>query len=291
MTTKRHHYIPEFYIKGFLNPNNKVYVFDKFERSFKPNDFSPKQIFYEWHRNTLEINGVKDDFIEKLYGYWDNKLSKTYERIINQEGKLNSDPIDYFNLITFISLIHWRIPFHDEMVVEQINKSSNQELYFKIINKNTNQEASPEFYEEVKKRAGFIEMMRLAKPVIEYLTLDIENSLPNWKIYYSGSATELHILGDNPIVFKTEPEKNILETELIFPLSKGKFMCHTNGKRLEQIQPEARVSIDVMLFLQAERYVIGPNKEYLKTIQMLSENYNTEARIDYLRNDIFKIFK
>ncbi len=291
MITKRHHYIPEFYIKGFLNSNNKVFVFDKLEQNFKPNEFSPKQIFFEWHRNTVKINGVNDDFIEKLYGFWDNLISKTYEKIINQKGKLISEPMDYFHLIVFVSLIHWRIPFQDEDIIELLNNSSKEELSFKIYNKKTNEEANPEFYDNVKKREGFKEIYRLSKPVIDYLTLDIKNRLNNWKIYFAGSGVQLHILGDNPAVFKNEPKINILETELIFPLSKGKFICHTNGKSLEQIRPETRVSIDIMIFLQAERYVIGPDKDYLNTIKMLAGNYNNKTRIDSLRNDIFKVFQ
>lgn len=51
MITKRHHYLPEFYIKGFLNSNGKVFVYDKHKKAFNPNEQSPKQFF----SNGIEI--------------------------------------------------------------------------------------------------------------------------------------------------------------------------------------------------------------------------------------------
>lgn len=290
MTTKRHHYIPEFFIKGFLNSNDKIFVYDKLEKGFKSNEFSPKQIFFEWNRNTLEIHGKQDDFIEKLYSYWDDLLSKAYKKIIHQKGRVKYETTDLFHLIVLISLTHWRIPAQDQEISDIVDKSTPQELFFKIYNKKTNQEASTEFYNEIKKRPGFIEMYKLSKPIIEYLTLDILKCINDWKVYSATSSVQLHILGDNPIVFRNLPSNNILEQELIFPLSKGTFICYTNGKRLEMIQPETRVSIDIMIFLQSKRYVIGPNKDYLNSIQLMASNYNSESRIDMLRKDIFKNF-
>jgi len=113
MITKRHHYLPEFYTKGFVNENNKLHVFDKKEHRFKKNEFSPRQIFFEWHRNTLLINGKKDDFIEKLYGRWEDLLSPTYNYIKNQTGRIQYEVEDIFKLILLISLTYWRIPIND----------------------------------------------------------------------------------------------------------------------------------------------------------------------------------
>jgi len=134
-------------------------------------------------------------------------------------------------------------------------------------------------------------MYKLAKPIIEYITLDIAKDIENWKIYGASSNVQVHILGDNPIIFKSIPKRNILESELIFPITKGVTIYHTKGKVIKAIQPENRVRADLMIFLQSKRYVIGSNKEYLNFIQLLAQQYDSASKIELLRSEIFTIFE
>ncbi len=134
-------------------------------------------------------------------------------------------------------------------------------------------------------------LLWLYKPIIDYLSLDVEKSIHNWLIYGAASDIQLHLLGDNPIIFKNTPKNNILESELIFPLTKGLTLYHTKGKKIRQIMPEIRVKVDIFIFIQADKYVIGPNKEYLNSIHHLSLMYDTESKKESLRNEIFEVFE
>jgi hypothetical protein len=290
-TTNRHHYLPEFYIKGFVNYDNKINVYDKSEKHFNKNEVSPKQIFFEWNRNTLLIHGEKDDFVEKLYGRIENIISPAYNKIKIQSGEINYNVKDTFNLLLLVSLTFWRLPINDEDAKRFVLSTPNKDLFIKIFNKNTKKEASEYFYEKIKNRNGFIEMYKLSKPIIDFMTLDLNRSFDNWKIYSAASDVQLHLLGDNPIVFKHQPGDNILETELIFPLTKGVTLYHNKGKIIRQIQPEDRIKVDIMVFLQSERYVVGSNRDYLSTIEILAKQYNTKPRVENLRKEIFKIFE
>ena len=291
MSSERHHYLPEFYIKGFLNSDNKVYVFDKREGKFKKNEFSPKQIFYEWNRNTLLIEGQKDNFLEKRYGDFDSLLSPTYNKIKNQSDGMQYNVNDILDLIILVSLTHWRIPLNDENAQSLVQSTSNKELMIKIFNRETREEASESFYTKVKELNGFVEIYKLAKPMFDLASLDDEDIIDNWKIYSRDSQSALHILGDNPIIFKNRPQSNILETELVFPLTKSATLHHIKTKKIKQIPFEWRVKVDLLIFLQSERYVVGSNKNYLKTIHLAAQGYNTEFRIQSLRKEIFDIFE
>jgi hypothetical protein len=134
-------------------------------------------------------------------------------------------------------------------------------------------------------------MYRLSKPIIDYLSLDIEKNIHNWVIYGAASDIQVHLLGDNPIIFKNTPQSNILESELIFPLTKGITLYHTKGKKIRQIMPEIRVKMDILIFIQADKYVIGPNKEYLDSIRHLSLMYDTQSKKESLKNEIFEVFE
>jgi hypothetical protein len=49
--------------------------------------------------------------------------------------------------------------------------------------------------------------------------------------------------------------------------------------------------VDILVFLQSKRFVVGPNKDYLNAIQVLSERYDSKSRIKELRSEIFSIFE
>ncbi|MFM9950533.1 MAG: DUF4238 domain-containing protein [Saprospiraceae bacterium] len=291
MKANRHHYLPQFYIHGFVNSDNKISVYDKQEKRFKKQEFSPKQIFFEWNRNTLLVEGKKDDSVEKLYGYFESLISPTYNRIKMQSGRIKYDINDIFNLLVLVSLTHWRLPLNDVNAENFVQSTPRKDLIIKIFNKETGEEASEDLYEKVKKRNGFVEMYKLLKPIIDFMSLNMKNSIEHWKIYRADSEIQSHILGDNPIVFKDQPQNNILETELIFPLTKGIMLYHNKGKKIKQIQPEDRVNVDIMIFLQSRRYVVGSNKDYLNKIKSLAQGCNTKSEIEILRNEIFEIFE
>lgn len=291
MKSGRHHYLPEFYIKGFVNSKKKVHVFDKFENKFKKKEFSPRQIFFKWDRNSLFLDGEKDDFIERLYGSFESKLSPTYNKIKRQNGKIQYGINDVFNLLLLVTLTHWRLPVNDDVAEKFVSSRSNKELFIKVFDKETGEEASENLYNNVKRRSGFIEMYKLVKPYFDYMSLDIKTNFNNWKIYSAASEVQLHLLGDNPIVLKKQFQDNILQNELIFPLTKGITLYHNKGKKIKQIEPESRIKVDVMVFLQSKRYIVGPNGDYLNTIQQLANGYNTKSKIEVLRNEIFEIFE
>lgn len=57
--SKRHHYLPQFYIKGFVGNDGKVAVYNKEKDKIDKIRKSPKQLFYEYNRNTFEIDEKK----------------------------------------------------------------------------------------------------------------------------------------------------------------------------------------------------------------------------------------
>ncbi|MEO0683892.1 MAG: DUF4238 domain-containing protein [Cyanobacteria bacterium J06649_11] len=288
MKSSRHHYLPKFYIKGFVNSRGKVFVYDKIDRAIKKVEFSPKQVFYEWNRNTLEINGEKDDFLEGLYGSLESAISPSYNRIAKQTGKIDYDPEDLFHLFLLISLTFWRSPINDSMVEDFVELIPNDKLFIKIFDKTTGKEADDKTYEELRSLPAFLHMYRLARPAIDYMLLDVKEEIVNWAIYSGMSDKKLHLLGDNPILFKEKSRANILENELIFPLTSGSSLVHTKGRKRKLVNPENKVRVDLLIFIQSERYVVGPDKQYLQMISALSHEYDSESKVDYLRKEIFE---
>ncbi len=287
--SRRHHYIPQFLINGFTGDENKVAVYDIKEKRFWKTNASSKQIFFEWNRNIFEINNEETDFVEKLYKNIDNDFAEIYNEIKNQKEP-QLDILQWFHLILFIGITYWRIPKTDNEIKSYINNSTRKDLFFEIRNKETNQDAPKEIYNRILREDSFIESYRMIKPLFDWIKKDPSKEIENWKLYYAANSNELHLLGDNPIILRDDCVENIFNNELIFPLTKGKKVYHTKGKKIKKIPPENSVKIDILIMLQSTRYICGPDRNYLNAIVMLSQRYNTEERKLKLKEEVFEVF-
>lgn len=287
--SRKHHYLPEFYLKGFLNEGNRLHVLDKNSGTIL-NDRSPSQVFFEWNRNLFEVNGADDDYVEKLYGRMDSDLAQAYNKVRHHspgETKLE----DLIPIIFFVGLTFWRIPRTDEEIKAMMQNASPENLYFGVYENDERLPDDHEIYQRIFGRKDFIQGYRMMKPIIDYLGSLGSQSIDDWKLYYAAPDVQLHLIGDNPIISRSDQVDNIFETELIFPLTKGKTLYHTRGRTIKELKPEHRVSVDVLLFVQSERYVAGPDRGYLECIAQLATGYDTNEKIASLRQEVFDIFE
>tara|TARA_B110000908_G_C10154660_1_gene403038 strand:- start:195 stop:1073 length:879 start_codon:yes stop_codon:yes gene_type:complete len=289
--SQRHHYLPVFYITGFTGEDGKISVFNKFKGEIDKLRKSPKQIFFEWNRNSFNINGHETDFLEKVYQFGETKFAETYRKLIDKFEPITVTAYDILHLTLFISEINWRIPVRDKVFNEYINSYDYRNAPIKLIDKETGEHKSIEELKPLTKEPAFKESMRHVMAIEDYLKNTKKIKIENWLIYYKPiEAPQLRILCDNPIILREETE-NILESELIFPLSNGKIVYHTKGKRLKEIPAMNNISIDTLLFIQANQYVCCSDTSYLNSIRELSKLYNTPERINILRNEIFQVFE
>ena len=84
-TSWRHHYLPEFYLKGFTNQDGKFKIFDVHRQLFIKNgkDFSTESYFFEEDGNTIHTDKGADDFIEKGFAEVDNRVADLFNKIRN----------------------------------------------------------------------------------------------------------------------------------------------------------------------------------------------------------------
>jgi hypothetical protein len=101
---RRHHYIPQFYLKNFENHNGKLFVLDMGKRrqwTSTPRDVACERDFYR-----VEMEGVDPNVIEKILSIIESEAAKVISGIIHKkqfpEGK------DYDVLLYFIILLFMR---------------------------------------------------------------------------------------------------------------------------------------------------------------------------------------
>lgn len=289
--SKRHHYIPEFQLRRFTNEDGLLHVFNKQTWAFHTSGPRfPRQVFFEWNRNLFEVHGKKDDYIEGLYSRIDNDLARSYNRVINDLGNTKTHIYDLFEIILLTGLTYWRMPRTDTEIKKFIDYSKIEDLYMNIYDENRLIPYSHESYQLMVELDHFSQAFRMIKPIVDYLKADVARIFKDWFISSSTSDVQLHLIGDNPIILKTDEGDNIFETELIFPLTKGKTLYYNKGKKILELAPEHTVLVDVLLFIQCETYVAGPNKNYIASIAKIAQEHNTETKVNQLKEEVFNIF-
>lgn len=110
--------------------------------------------------------------------------------------------------------------------------------------------------------------------------IEKEVIMENWKLYsVETNLPQLNLLSDSPVIIRN-PNSNILKSELIFSVSRGITIYHTNDKILNEIPAESRMRVDVLAFLQSNKFVCGPKAEYLKDMAEYAKFYDTTNKIE-----------
>jgi hypothetical protein len=119
----RHHFVPAFYLSGFTDTNNHVWIYDK----TSGNVFfdKPKNVGFEKHYHTLRrSDGTKDtNSIENfLCEVWEGPASKIIKRISDGDFPCGEDR-QFF--ACFLGLSFTRSPNYREIVNYVLSESAN----------------------------------------------------------------------------------------------------------------------------------------------------------------------
>lgn len=295
--SSRHHYIPIYYLKGFLNNNSEFAIFDKKNKVLKKGYFSPRTHFFEYDRNIVQGAEGLTDSLEGLYAMYDDKIARLFEMLRNiKERKDILNPRNILELKLFISMMFWRIPETDDLYEQFFEDKSFQEIGFTIMNKYTNEESvdADAIANRLYCNPSFRKTCRfLVLPLNTFEILLKESDVDNWNYYYSEivETGPLHLCGDNPIVFKDINNFFNFEDDLILPVSSNKTLVFSRGIKPKMLKPEFKVELDLILFSQASRYVCGPNREYLGKIADMYYENDEKISFQTRKNELFNYLR
>ena len=91
--SKKHHYIPRFFLKSFARKEGKKYIVNVFNKK-NLNKFPENidNIGYIKNFHTIKINGKNTDFIEKVHNeIYEKRYSKQYKHILNKLENIRQD--------------------------------------------------------------------------------------------------------------------------------------------------------------------------------------------------------
>lgn len=291
MNSKKHHYIPRFYLKGFTNDHGSFYVYDK--KADKMWLSNPDNAFTENHRNTsimkhLETYEViRTDLPEEMLAYFDSKAAKIIQEVKDStSNEIFFTPERLHEIKLFIMTTFWRTPANDHLREEMIAKSSFEDLGFGFYDKDGIRSEESEVL--IKETNLWVKTYPALLPISGTLKKNNETKNDQWRIAYRSS--NFHLVTDNPIILKEYSGFASFQKDLIAPLTSKHLLIVTEKICSGSLPPVFSLQTDLLLFHRAARYVASADERYLKFIVSESNKLNNHGWEDLLLESIFGHF-
>lgn len=263
--SKRHHYIPVSYLKGFYNKNNFFYVYDK--ATGKIRKTNANDVFFEKDRNSiiLRASGEKDDWLERFYAGIDSLGAPILTKVVKSKATEQAlDLQEMFRLALYISFLFWRVPIRDQETEGIIDSVGFNTGYFDIIDKRTGKPVDEHIKREMLTDEGMRKAYRLILPFIPFFLKSTYENIRNWKFFYQDPG--FNITGDNPIVQREKPGYENVLGEFILPLASNRLLICSRDVPRKDLNPEVSIELGLAILHQSDRFVCCSRGDFLKTL-------------------------
>lgn len=281
--SKRHHYIPQFFIKGFTDDDELLWIYDKKYDKILKDKKSTKSIFFGENINSVTLNNQKFDLIEKFYSGSDNyfakKICKIRDELVDDIETTESSSI----LDVFILFLFWRRYSNNDTVNETASMLIHSlESIINFDKSACNEHLSKDDMDKLKKSILAFSILKDDENKI------IENKTGHYKIL--NFKEPFYFISDNPVIFDRLPSssKSLIESFKIFPISKYRIYLGFSESGYTLTIEQSKL-INLILIDQADRYVGSFSKEYLESFVNVYRKLNQkEEMFSYLKERLIK---
>lgn len=293
--SKRHHYIPQYYLKGFTNENGLFYLYEVLRNRMDKNLHNTDSLFFEKNRNIIRYKGQLSDIIEDYYTDFDTIFANLFREIkkgVSEDELFNSKIMVCIK--QFLALFLCRLPVIDEQIdfiLDNLDFSKTRNI-ITIDGKNVlTLENSKKLLSEDKNFRYFFRCF-----ILPILIFDLRaEDEGRWYLLQGKDMLQHHVCCDVPVLIKNLDLANLLSfnTDFIFPLTKDKLLIHSMKKDIcmENLASCFYIEVDLLLLWKAQKYVVCSNEEYLKHLIELKTESEKEISFDKFNERIFDMLK
>ena len=223
--SRNHHYIPQFYLKGFLGPGcskEQFCVIDKIERQHFVT--SPRNVGSQRDFNRVDIPGKSIDAVEKSLAEIEGEVAQVLKHVEDNATLPKDTDID--TLLYFVALLYGHNPqFRDNLsssettVIKQILKVllSNPERYESYIQRERDAGKEVPEYEEAKRFAeeGNFDILYGHGHHLRYELQSVDKILSllrhrQWSLFIAEEGASDFVCSDHPVALITigDPPQN-----------------------------------------------------------------------------------
>lgn len=309
----RHHYLPQSYLKGFIDPNNKPYVwiYEKGGDLIKPASVRHIAVHKNYYSFKKEDGTTNRHSFETGFEKIESITAPAIKKIINYEDLRG---LDRSHVATFLSLSMLRVPSFRDNIKSIIE--SDYKAYSKHLASDENR--FEDFTKSAKNEVGLsnIELDELRTYVLkgEYkIEVDKDRSLGfilsnifeiaqaihslDWNFWVAPNRYKF-VTCDNPL-FYFNPQRKLFDqkgvgfqdrqVELSFPLSKDIAIFASwklkNGKYININENKVK-EINRRTIISANRFIYSSKKSnIIRRIVEKYENIKPIMNIEFLNNN------
>jgi len=294
--SKKHHYLPRYYLKGFTNNTNCFYIYDKKEDKIFYT--SPDAAFFENHLNTVSLpGGGSSDFLEKLYRDIENECWNSLDQIRESNNKIPIDPLDKMNLFLFLLFLHWRLPsninYAEELTKDFFDKNNKNINYF-TLKYNDGKDPPKEVVDVIKNSPAFKKTSKVILPFAPFYEEGWSKRLiNNWRFLYAEDEKRWHLVGDNPIVTKGDNDHDPLNclNEFVFPISGNILLVNTNKPIKKDFPPRFVIKFNIAIIERAQRFIACQNRSFLEELLKLYDFHIKHNKTSILITEMFRFLE
>ncbi|ANH83449.1 hypothetical protein A8C56_22920 [Niabella ginsenosidivorans] len=276
--SRKHHYIPEFYLNNFTNEDGKFYIYLPKENRFKKNGelFTPQTHFFELDGNNLIGADYVDDHLEKSYSDWDNKAAILFDKIkTSKEERFGLSEKDMPILQFFIAHLYWRSPMANEFAKDLLKREGLNATGMIVRNSITGEIIQNHKFENyISSNESSYKFVKHWLPY-RLITNLLKNDTP-LEIITFNNGIKPNLIGDNPIIFRNQSNVNVYEDDFILPITSNKFLIRM--KREGRPEKSVIMMIDALLIQQAQQFVATTNVEYISILKNCHEFQTADLR-------------
>jgi len=271
--SKKHHYLPSYYLKGFTDDRNFFFIYDKKRDKILPNALTPDTFFFENNLNTVILmDGSYSDFLEDFYTQIEETTRNSLNIIRTSTNRNPIQLIDMMNLFLFLSFLHWRLPsnskYCEELSKKFFNKNYEDLNFFSIKNKKDGKTAPKEIIDRIKNSKAFKKTAKLIIPLAPFRYKNWADKIKNWRFLYTGDEEIWDFVGDNPIITSGNKDHDPVKCldEFIFPVSGKALLININRPVSKDLPPQFTVEFNASIIERAQRFVACQNKPFLESL-------------------------
>jgi hypothetical protein len=280
-----HHYLPQFYLKGFTGTDGLFLIYLKRRGSFKMNGkrFSPASHFFVPKDNTVIFDGVEDNFIEESYSRMESKTAKVFDKIRAVDEGYDLAETDIPMLQYFAAELFWRLPAQQPVLAKMAETPSLKQLGITLKNKDTGKTVDhPEMEQRILQHPSYTKLLRTMMPLMTYPRLFDCKSPVTIFTFPKGLPA---ICSDNPLILRHPEKLDLYQDDFILPLTENKILI-----RIKKLKPKfwstVKIDIDMLVLLQANEYVCCTDERYPEMLKgLFLQKYRS---IERLRMAIFQ---
>ncbi|MGB3080758.1 MAG: DUF4238 domain-containing protein [Saprospiraceae bacterium] len=248
-----HHYIPIFFSKGFVNSHGLLYVYDKNKNEIQTQQKSPKSVFFEADRNTVDVIGtqqssaLEDIYYKKI----DDEASLIIRKLRNEVADNPHVEIgDIEHFLRFLIKLYWRIPATDITSSDVIDRT-------KIMSDSISPEKLRDdqtFRKLLRSQIAYHTLKQIELSPIDTISTPSLRQFPK----------DIFVLGDNPLVYRTAPKlfREFGETDLMIAISSSRIFSLTSVK-MKVFERSKAMMYNAFIIHQSLRYVVCSDRNIL----------------------------